>query len=235
MGAQDADLTRRTRERARRGARQRRGERRRGRAGPPGPDRAPSTPPCTRSCTSRATRRWPPPATSTTGGPRASRCTRSPACRSRSRTCVATTRPADHGGLAAARGLGAAVRRDAGRAAQGRRHGDPRQDQHGRVRDGLLDRALGVRPDPQPVGPRPHPRRLGRWLGRRGGRVRGAAGDRHRHRRLDPPAGRGHRHGRREADLRRGVALRADRAWPAAWTRPARAPARCWTPRCCTR
>ena len=35
-----------------------------------------------------------------------------------------------------------------------RRSADPRQDQHGRVRDGQLDRALGVRPDPQPVGPR---------------------------------------------------------------------------------
>ena len=31
---------------------------------------------------------------------------------------------------------------------------DPRQDQHGRVRDGLLDRALRLRPEPQPVGPR---------------------------------------------------------------------------------
>ena len=50
----------------------------------------------------------------------------------------------------------------------------------------------------------------GSGRGRRG--VRGAAGDRHRHRRLDPPAGRGHRHGRREADVRRGLALRAGRA-----------------------
>ena len=33
--------------------------------------------------------------------------------------------------------------------------------------------------------------------------LRGAAGDRHRHRRLDPPAGRGHRHRRAQADLRR--------------------------------
>ncbi len=29
-----------------------------------------------------------------------------------------------------------------------------RQDEHGRVRDGLVDRELGVRPDAQPVGPR---------------------------------------------------------------------------------
>ena len=41
-----------------------------------------------------------------------------------------------------------------------------------------------------------HPGRLVRRLVGRGRRVRGAAGDRHRHRRLDPPAGRGHRHRR---------------------------------------
>ena len=40
--------------------------------------------------------------------------------------------------------------RDAGR-------GHPGQDQHGRVRDGLLDRAFGLRPDRQPVGTRPRP------------------------------------------------------------------------------
>ncbi len=91
------------------------------------------------------------------------------------------------------------------------RPADPRQDQHGRVRDGLLDRALRLRPDPQPVGPRPDPRRLRRRLGRGGRRVRGAAGDRHRHRRLDPPAGRGHRHGRRQADVRWREPLRAGR------------------------
>ena len=95
-------------------------------------------------------------------------------------------------------------------AARGRDH-HPGQDQHGRVRHGLVHRELGVRPHPQPVGPRPHPRRLRRRLGGGAGRVRGAAGHRHRHRRLDPPARRGHRHGRGEAHLRRGVALRADR------------------------
>ena len=58
----------------------------------------------------------------------------------------------------------------------------------------------------------PHPRRLGRRQRGRGGGVRGAARDRHRHRRLDPPARRRHRHGRREADVRRGVALRPRRA-----------------------
>ena len=46
-------------------------------------------------------------------------------------------------------------------------------------------------------------------------------GDRHRHRRLDPAARRGHRHGRREADLRRRLALRPDRVQLVA--RPGRA------------
>ena len=119
---------------------------------------------------------------------------------------------AHHVRLADPRGLGAAVRRHGRRAAARGRPADPRQDQHGRVRDGLLHRALGLRPDPQPVGPRPHPRRLRRRLGGRGRGVRGAAGHRHRHRRLDPPARRGHRHGRREADVRRGLALRPGRA-----------------------
>lgn len=91
------------------------------------------------------------------------------------------------------------------------RRGHPRQDQHGRVRDGLLHRELRLRSDRQPVGPLPDPRRLRRRFGRRAGRLRGAAGDRHRHRRLDPPARRGHRHRRREADLRLGVALRPGR------------------------
>ena len=118
---------------------------------------------------------------------------------------------ADHVWLEDPRGLGSAVRRDGGPAPEGGRTPDPRKDQHGRVRDGLLDRALGVRTDPQPVGPRPHPRRLRRWLGRGGGRLHGTACDRHRHRRLDPPARRRHRHGRGEADLRRGLPLRAGR------------------------
>ena len=111
--------------------------------------------------------------------------------------------------LADPRGLGAAVRRHGRRAPARGGPADPRQDQHGRVRDGLLDRALGLRADPQPVGPRPDPRRLRRRLGRGRGGVRGAARHRHRHRRLDPAAGRRDRHGRGEADVRRGVALRA--------------------------
>ena len=50
-----------------------------------------------------------------------------------------------------------------------------------------------------------------RRVGGRRRRLRGAAVDRHRHRRLDPPAGRGDRHRRAQADLRRRVPLRPDR------------------------
>ena len=101
-----------------------------------------------------------------------------------------------------------AVRRAHHRAAArgGGRH--PRQDQHGRVRDGLVDRAFGVRADGQPVGPRSGPGRQQRRLG--GGRrgVPRAAVDRHRHRRLDPPARGAVRRRRDEADLRAGQPLR---------------------------
>ena len=94
---------------------------------------------------------------------------------------------------------------------QRRRRHAAREDQPGRVRDGLLDRELGLRADAQPVGPHARPRRL---LGRqrRGGRRRPrAVGARHRHRRLDPPARRAVRRRRAETHLRDGLALRHDR------------------------
>ena len=47
-----------------------------------------------------------------------------------------------------------------GRAAAGRGRARARQDQPGRVRDGLLDRALRLRPDAEPVGPLARARRL---------------------------------------------------------------------------
>ena len=95
------------------------------------------------------------------------------------------------------------------RAAARRGRGDGRQDQPRRVRDGQLHRELRVRADAQPPRPRAGARRVERRLGGRGrGRVR-AARARLRHRRLDPPARGAVRRGRREADLRRGVPLRA--------------------------
>lgn len=120
-------------------------------------------------------------------------------------------RRTDHGRFEDPRGLEAAVRLDRGEAVEGGRHRDPRQDQHGRVRDGLVDRELGVRNDPQPVGPQPDPRWL-RWrlVGCHLG-VPGSARDRHRHGWLDPSAGRVHGHRGRQADVRRHLAVRADR------------------------
>ena len=108
-------------------------------------------------------------------------------------------------------GLALAVRRDGDRAAARGGNPDPGQDQHGRVRDGVVHGELRVRPDPQPLGRRAGAGRLRRW--QRGGarRVPGAAGHRLGHRRVDPPARRADRDRRREADLRHGVAVRADR------------------------
>jgi hypothetical protein len=63
--------------------------------------------------------------------------------------------------------------------------------------------------------------RLGRRL------VPGTAGHRHRHRWLDPPARSRHRHGRDQADLRRGLALRPRGARVLARPGRSRAPARC--------
>ena len=52
---------------------------------------------------------------------------------------------ADHRGLADPRGLRAALHGDRGRAPARRRRAGARQDQHGRVRDGLLERELRLR------------------------------------------------------------------------------------------
>ncbi len=94
---------------------------------------------------------------------------------------------------------------------QGRRRHAAGQDQPGRVRDGLLHRELGLRPDAEPVGPDPRPGRLERRLGGVGRRGHGAVVDRHGHRRLDPPARRAVRDRRDEAHLRRDQPLRDDR------------------------
>ena len=85
-------------------------------------------------------------------------------------------RHADDMRLEDPRGLAAALRRDGDQAAARRRRGHPRQDEHGRVRDGVLDRELRLRAEPQPVGsraaspaarpaarPRPSPPTRRRW------------------------------------------------------------------------
>ena len=56
------------------------------------------------------------------------------------------------------RGLQAGLRRDRRRPLQGRGPAAARQDEPRRVRDGLLDRELRLRPDPQPVGSEPRAR-----------------------------------------------------------------------------
>ena len=115
---------------------------------------------------------------------------------------------------------------DATVAARCKAHGLPaaRQDEHRRVRDGLVDRELRLRPDAQPVGPDPRAGRLGRRLGRGGrGRAR-AVGARLRHRRLDQAAGGALRQRRPAPDLRHRLALRRRRVRVVA--RPGRARSR---------
>ena len=113
--------------------------------------------------------------------------------------------------LAHARELRLALRRDRRRAARCRRHGAARQDEHGRVRDGLVERERASTGRCATLG---RDTRAGRIVGRLRGRGRGAhrAGrDRHRHRRLDPPARRAHGPDGIQADVRPRVALRHDR------------------------
>ena len=86
-----------------------------------------------------------------------------------------------------------------------------RQDEHGRIRHGLLHGDLLFRRHPQPLGPRTHPRRLQRRLRGGRGRRRVHRRDRLRHGRLHPPARGALRRGRPQADLRPGLALRARR------------------------
>ena len=133
------------------------------------------------------------------------------------------------------RRLQAALRIDRHGQSLGRRRGHAGQAQHGRVRHGLVQRDLLLRPGGQPVAAlarsttwscrrriwataassraggaqdRAHAGQSAAGAGRLVGRLgRGGLGlplrrrDRDRHRRLDPPAGRLHRHGRHQADL----------------------------------
>ena len=117
----------------------------------------------------------------------------------------------DHVLVAHPRRLAAAVRRHRRRAVARRRRDRDRQDQPRRVRDGLVDGELGVRPHAQPAR---HEARARRFERRQRGRGRGRvqpARLRLRHRRLDPPARGVVRRRRPEADVRPGVALRPRR------------------------
>ena len=69
----------------------------------------------------------------------------------------------------------------------------------------------GFGPVKNPWDPSACPAARAAGFGRGGGRGPGAVGDRHRHRRLDPPARLAVRAHRAQADLRRGLALRDDR------------------------
>ena len=114
----------------------------------------------------------------------------------------------DDGRLEDPRRLRAGLRLDGRGTLQGSGDAGDRQDEHGRVRDGLVDRELGLRAVAQPVGPEPR----ARWLGWRHGRGRlrwaRALGARLRHRRLDQAAVRALRQRRPPPDLRHGLALR---------------------------
>ena len=109
------------------------------------------------------------------------------------------------------RGLHTGLRRDRRRPLQGGRTDPPRQDEHGRVRHGLLHGELGLRPVAEPVGPQPRPRRLGRRHLRRRVRRPGAVGPRLGHRRLDQAAVCALRERRPASDVRDGVPLRRRR------------------------
>ena len=111
---------------------------------------------------------------------------------------------------------------------------DRRQDEHGRVRHGLVDRELGLLPHAQPVGPRPRARRLVRRL-RGGGRGRRV----HRSRSAPTPAARSASPRRSAASSAssRPTAASAATAWspsPARSTRSARSRAPSTTPRSCS-
>ncbi len=113
-----------------------------------------------------------------------------------------------HGRLEDSRGLCRPVRLDRDRSPSQGRCGLPGQDEHGRVRDGIVHRALRLRPNRQPVGPHPRSGRKLRRLCRRRGRFPRPSCHRNRHRREHPPARVDVRRGRPQAYLRPGQPLR---------------------------
>ena len=106
------------------------------------------------------------------------------------------------------RGLRLALQRDRRRPASRGRRADRGQGEPGRVRHGLLDRALGLRTGAASARSRPGARRIVRRIGGAGRGRRGAGRARLRDRRLGPPAGELLRRRRREAELRPGEPLR---------------------------
>ncbi len=109
-----------------------------------------------------------------------------------------------------------------------------RQDQPRRVRDGVLDRELGLRPDAQPPRPDARARRVSSGGSAAAVAARhDAARARLGHRRVDPPAGRALRRGRGQAHLRLGLPVTGSSPSPARSTRSVRSPRRSPTPRCC--
>ena len=184
----------------------------RGDPGVPGSDRRDRRASTTRFCTSRRNRRWPRLPGSTPPWPQVSRCRRRwPASRWRSRTCSPppTCRP-----LADRRSSRAGRRRTTppsprGCARRASRSWARRTWTSSRWASSTENSAYG--PTRNPVERRPGAGRIGRRQRGGAGRVPGAAGHRIGHRRVDPPARRADRDRRREAHLRHGVAVRADR------------------------
>ena len=119
---------------------------------------------------------------------------------------------ADHGRLADPRGLPAALHGDRGAAARPTpARGCSARPTWTSSRWAPRTRTPAYGPVLNPWDTRAGPRRLLRRLGGRGRRPPRPLGDRHRHRRVDPPARVALRHRRPEADLRRDLPLRDDR------------------------